>query len=95
MAYEIPSVHLSVCPEFFYGTADRNFLGFLHEVRASSNLNSDKARFLEKKILVWGYWAKTAQNEVFQVLQKDNEYYFKIFSIFLYDVTANKVLNVT
>ena len=37
------------------------------EVRVSSNLKSDVAQFFEKKFLFWGFWAKMAQSEVFQV----------------------------
>ena len=43
-----------LCAEFFFGTADINFLICLHyvKVRFSSNVKSDKAGFLEKNLVM-------------------------------------------
>ena len=43
-------IALSVCPEFLGGTA--HIIFFLLEVRVSSNLNSDGARFFEENLVL-------------------------------------------
>ena len=58
-----PLICLTVCQEFFSGTAHWNFLIFLQRLRVSSNLKSDRAWFFEK-LLFWFFWTKRAQNEV-------------------------------
>ena len=56
--YEIPSVRLSVCQDFFWNCS------FMHKIKVSSNFKSDTARLFEKN-LVLGFGGKRALKWVF------------------------------
>ena len=98
-SYGIPSVHSSVCVvDWSFGWSFSreplvgNFLGFLHEVRVSSKLKSDRARFL-KKILLLGFGQNAPKTRFFKCYEKSPRGTFQIFCMMLQKHELLKLTN--
>ena len=69
-----------------------NFWGFLHEVRVSSKLKSDRARFL-KKILLLGFGQNAPKTRFFRCYEKSPRGTFQIFCMMLQKHELLKLTN--
>lgn len=55
--FEVLFIHLFVFSKLFCETAHKIFY-FLPDVWVSSNLQTGGSQFLEKKVLLWGFWVQ-------------------------------------